>query len=320
MNDRQWDEAGWDDLRLFLVVAREGGLSAAAQRTGMSAPTIGRRMLALERSLGRTLFLRSQQGYRLAPDGETLLQHAGTMQEAAERIVSWCQDAFALPIVSLAADAWFAGLIAEHVGTLCGPEDGFRLCCHSAHEGIDLSYRDLDIALLPAPPASGNLAMRRLGLVRYGLYARRDLPDPSARFVSICTEAAASPADSWVFRHHEGQIFTWTTTPDMLCRLICAGAGAGVLPVFVGDSPPELVRVGPPIDALDHPLHLVVHDDERRRPEVRVVVERLAQLLQGQAPALSGSVPPLDSGVAAALDENASALAEIPGRSRQAAG
>ncbi|OLP61420.1 hypothetical protein BJF93_00310 [Xaviernesmea oryzae] len=283
------EPAGWDDFRLFLAVAREGALSLAAQRTGLSAPTIGRRMLALERALGRTLFQRSQQGYRLAPDGEALLSHVAAMQAAAERIESWRQEAFSTPIVTLAADGWLARFMADHVETLRGATEEFRLCCRSAHEGIDLAYRAIDITLLPAPPVAGNVAVRRLGLMRYALYGRhdRDRNGPS-RFVSIGTEAARTPADSWVFRHHEGQIFTWTTTPDMLCRLIRAGAGIGVLPVFLGDGLPDLERIGEPIHDLDHAVHLVAHDDERRRPEVRLVLERLAGLFRAQAHRFEG--------------------------------
>ena len=60
--------SNWDDLHLFLAVAREGGLSPAARLTGRSAATLGRRMLALERSMGRELFVRHERGYELTAD------------------------------------------------------------------------------------------------------------------------------------------------------------------------------------------------------------------------------------------------------------
>ncbi|MDP2782200.1 LysR family transcriptional regulator, partial [Devosia sp.] len=55
----------WDDLKLFLAVARLGGLSAATDTTGLSAATLGRRVSTLERQIGERLFVRSQSGYRL---------------------------------------------------------------------------------------------------------------------------------------------------------------------------------------------------------------------------------------------------------------
>ncbi|MEM9813747.1 MAG: LysR family transcriptional regulator, partial [Pseudomonadota bacterium] len=46
-------DANWDDLHVFFHVAEAGGLSGAAKRTGLSAPTLGRRMVALEQAAGR---------------------------------------------------------------------------------------------------------------------------------------------------------------------------------------------------------------------------------------------------------------------------
>ncbi|MEK1901875.1 MAG: LysR family transcriptional regulator, partial [Rhizobium sp.] len=85
-------EASWDDLQLFFHVATSGGLTGAAARTGLSPPTIGRRMLALERATGRTLFRRGPTGYLLAKDGETLFERVLVMQEAAEAIADWRGD------------------------------------------------------------------------------------------------------------------------------------------------------------------------------------------------------------------------------------
>ena len=66
MNERTFD---WDNLRLFLAVARAGGLGPATRMTGKSAPTLGRRMIELERSLGRELFRRMPRGYELTDEG-----------------------------------------------------------------------------------------------------------------------------------------------------------------------------------------------------------------------------------------------------------
>ncbi len=71
--------ASWDDLHLFLAVAREGGLSPAARTTGRSAATLGRRMLALERSIRRELFVRHERGYELTADARELLAELTAM-------------------------------------------------------------------------------------------------------------------------------------------------------------------------------------------------------------------------------------------------
>jgi DNA-binding transcriptional LysR family regulator len=285
------DGAAWDDLQLFLHVATEGGLSGAASRTGLSAPTIGRRMLTLERTMGRSLFVRSQQGYRLAHDGEILLEHVRAMEKAAVSIADWHKEAFALPIVSIAADGWVAPFIAKHIVDIRGPGDSFRLCCQSAHSGIDLTFRKADIAVLGERPPSGNLAVRPSVTMSYAVYGSATAPRAEERWISLGTESSHSAADGWVFENHEAKIFTWTTSPDMLLALLLSGAGYGVLPVLVGDAHAGLVRHGEVISALDHSLYIVANDDDRRRAEVRLVIEKIAGLLKREEVSFSGRRP-----------------------------
>lgn len=80
----------WDDLRIFLSVARAGGLSAAARQLGISVPTAGRRMLALEEATAQSLFLRSQSGYALTKEGEVLFSKARSMEAAARPLGIGC--------------------------------------------------------------------------------------------------------------------------------------------------------------------------------------------------------------------------------------
>ncbi|KGD85750.1 LysR family transcriptional regulator [Rhizobium sp. YS-1r] len=272
-------DAGWDDLKLFLHVATEGGLSGAASRTGLSAPTIGRRMLALERTTGRTLFARSPQGYRLAPDGEILLEHARAMQRAADGIADWKGQAFAMPIVSIGADAWLSGFIAEHTADIRGQDDRFRLCCKSLHKGMDFTYREADVGLVGRRPESGNIAIRRSVSVTHAVYKASALAEEDdLRWVSLGTESSHAPADKWVFQHQEARIRTWTNSPELLAHLIASGNGRGVLPCFVGDALSGLVREGGIIPELTYTIWIVANDDDRHRPEVRHVIEKLGQL------------------------------------------
>jgi len=71
----------WGDLRVFLAVAREGTLGAAARKLGQSQPTMGRRLRELEEALGQTLFQRSNDGFVLTDEGSTVLAHAERIEE-----------------------------------------------------------------------------------------------------------------------------------------------------------------------------------------------------------------------------------------------
>ena len=73
----------WDDLRVFLAVARRGRLQAAGRTLGLDPTTAGRRIAALEAALGTALFERSAEGYALTEAGGGLLAHAQAMEAQA---------------------------------------------------------------------------------------------------------------------------------------------------------------------------------------------------------------------------------------------
>ena len=102
MNESNFD---WDNLRLFLAVARAGGLGPAAEQTGKSAPTLGRRMIELERNLGTELFHRKPRGYDLTEDGQALLKKVESI-EARVRPVTESGLATAPPLVKISAGTW----------------------------------------------------------------------------------------------------------------------------------------------------------------------------------------------------------------------
>lgn len=73
----------WNDLPIFLAIAREGTLGAAARRLKQSQPTMGRRLRTLEEAVGVTLFQRTSDGFVLTDEGEAMLAHATRMEEEA---------------------------------------------------------------------------------------------------------------------------------------------------------------------------------------------------------------------------------------------
>jgi DNA-binding transcriptional LysR family regulator len=284
-------EASWDDLQLFFHVATGGGLSAAAAKTGISAPTIGRRMLALERATGRALFTRGPTGYLLAADGEALFERVRLMQEAARAIADWRSEVLTLPIVSTSADSWTSRFIADHLPSIWTVQDAFRMCYKTCDGGIDFTYREAHIAIRHSRPESGNVAIRRSVEVAHAAYQARSFDERNRNWISLGTDIAITPADKWTFGQPDSWITSWTNTPHMLFHLIRGGAGRGVLPCFIGDADDALVRAGPIIDELTYEMWITAHDDERQRPEVRIVIDRLAALFRKSEELFAGRRP-----------------------------
>ena len=111
----------WNDLRIFAHVARGGGLTAAAQELGSSPATIGRRMLALERSIGRTLFVRRQTGYELTDEGRALLEKAQAMESSARPIEAWASAGAERPVVRISTGTWVANFLAARLRPAVDP-------------------------------------------------------------------------------------------------------------------------------------------------------------------------------------------------------
>jgi DNA-binding transcriptional LysR family regulator len=280
----------WEDLRLFLHVAEQGGLAGAAEKTGISAPTIGRRMLALERATGRALFVRARTGYELAPDGQILLNRVRAMHEAARDIVDWREMVHSMPIVRLLSDSTLSCFTAVSLRHLWTPQDAFRVCFKTSEAAVDLTHRDADIGLSAERPQMGNVAIRRSVAVAYAPYCAQgfDYRD-HCNWVSLGTDVANQPWMRWAFEQPGRYITNWVNSARMMFDLVKAGAGIGVMPCFIGDGDPAFVRAGKVIEELGHHIWIVLHDDEREREAVRTVADRLSALLAANASLFSGS-------------------------------
>src|SRR5262245_4512680 len=117
----------WDLYQLFLDIARGGGLTAASTVSGLSPATVGRRTLALEQQVGRSLFLRSQTGYRLTSDGQSLFDQLIEMEATARKIEAWQRGTSGSAVVRVAAGTWVGWLLSQNMPAICSERDDFRL-------------------------------------------------------------------------------------------------------------------------------------------------------------------------------------------------
>jgi len=269
MNETNFD---WDDLRLFLAVAREGGLAAAAASTGKSAPTLGRRMLALERRTGRDLFVRMARGYALTGAGQHLLTNALALESRIQPMME--PDAGqALPLVKVSAGIWVTHLLCDQVQELIGP-DRIRLRFIADDALLDIGRREALIGIRNRRPEGIGLAGRKITRIRFAAYASDDSVTTWARVIGT------TPSAKWVHDATQKTNVIEVTSPRNALDLALAGSARVVLPTFVGARLTVLKQVSPLIEELEHDQWLVTHHEDRFLPEVRKVIDRIYAILK----------------------------------------
>lgn len=284
----------WDDLRVFLDVARLGGLTAATHTTGLSAATLGRRVTALEGQVGEPLFVRSQSGYALTPAGEELLVRAEDVEAAMLSLKRWKEGAIGERVVRVSAGSWTSAFLARHVAEIWTAADRFALELVTASHKVDIGRRHADIGLRNQRPTEPYLAGRLIGKVAYALYARPEMTSGVAAgyFVGVAGEAGQTHSARWLHARHGDRIATRGNDAMSVIELVAAGAGMSVFPCFVGDSDRRVARMAGPIAELETEQWLVCHHEERHTPAVRTVTERIATLMRRNAPLFRGEAQP----------------------------
>ena len=283
---------GWDAYQIFLAVARHGGLTGAAQVSGLSPATISRRMLELEREMARPLFARSQAGYTLTGDGEALFDQLLDMEAASRAIEIWKADVSAPALVRIAAGTWGAWFLGRNFSDLRTDRDDFRLDFFIAERRASLAHREADIGIRAFVPEEANLASIKTGPVAYAVYRARTARAGNVNsFIAVAEEEAISAYLQWPHRHAGADIAVTVNRPRSLRDLILAGAGAGVLPCFVGDADMRLQRVGGEIAELRHDQWIVMNNDDRHRREIRAVADRMTKLLKSHGDLFAGKRP-----------------------------
>jgi DNA-binding transcriptional LysR family regulator len=290
MNEMQLD---WNDLRLFLAVARLGGLRASAEATGTSPPTLGRRIAVLESRLGQTLFVRSVSGYSLTEAGVELLARANEVEAAMLGVTNWSEGTAAGPLVRLSVGPWMARFLAQRIDLLWQVADRIRLEFVVTNHDVDVARRVADIDLRAQRPVEPNLAQRPVGRAAHCLYSGRQRINgvEAGLFVGFAGDAARTPPARWLEAHHGDRIGVRADDDHAVRDLVAACAGLTVLPCFVGDLDNRLVRLGRPIPELDCDLWLVTHAERRHEAPVRKVSQRLAAILDENAALVRGERP-----------------------------
>jgi len=299
MNERQ---LGWDDLRVILAVSQGGTLAAAAERLRVSHVTVFRRLNQIEKQLGVRLFERRRSGYTPTAAGAEVTALAGRLEHdiaALQRRIAGRDQRAAGAVRITTTDTLLYGPLFSVLAAFRRAHPQIVLEVAVSNTLLDLDKGEADVAIRPSRDPPPTMIGRRVSAVAMAVYGSRRNPaaEPGAlgRYDwAVPDESLAhTPARRWL--EEKGLLSRAVYRANSLFALREAarhGVGLAVLPCYLADSDPQLVRVGAPVPELQSELWLLTHPQLRRTARVKTFVDTLARLLRPLVPLFEGRARP----------------------------
>ena len=269
----------WDDIRVFLAIARTGTIRAAARGLGLTHSTVSRRLHGLEERLGATLFERTIEGHGLSAAGNAIM---ATAQAIEKEMATINRQVFA-------QDTRLAGTVRLSIHDIL-----FHAILHPALRDFQKKFPMIELEINISGQLA-NLAQREADLVvratktpPQSAVGRKLATSPLAVFASKSYLKNRPKLDRWIKLTYgpseipplPARTVVTVDNAHATARLIADGVGMGTLPCYQGDSFPGLYRV-PETDLIpDLDMWMLIHADLRKTPRVRALLNHLYEVLE----------------------------------------
>ncbi|HEX2539705.1 MAG TPA: LysR family transcriptional regulator [Caldimonas sp.] len=294
----------WDDLKYLLGVGRHGSTLAAGRALKVDQSTVQRRLADLEKRIGQSLVQRQATGYRLTELGQELLPFAEAVESAVrafeERLQALKDDASGVirmtcpePIVLKMTQA---GLLERFHARHPRLQVQFVM----SDRYVDLANGDADVALRSGDTEDELLTGRKIADSHWALFASKGYVERFGRPADLgdLSGHALVGFDETMAKHRAAQ---WLRSlgPDVqiasrcnsvlgLIHSVKAGVGVGPLPLPLGDSEPDLVRLTDPVPELTRSWRLLTTQELRRTPRVSAFFDFIIDEIESLRPILTG--------------------------------
>lgn len=281
----------WDDLRVFLHVARQSSLSAAGKQLQLDPSTAGRRISRLEEQLSARLFAKTPQGYDLTDAGQRLLDHAENMEIAAisaEEQAGGASDTLSGTIRIGAPDGMANYLLPQICGRIARDNPDLSIQIVALPRVLNLSKREADLAITVSPPKAGRMLVQRISDYKLHLCASRKYLEANGKI-----ERIEQVTDHPIIGYIPDLIFDKeldylsavskkaapkiaSNSVSVQVNLINRGAGIGIVHDFVLKEFPMLQKILPEQISLKRSFYLVRHEADIRVGRQKRFAELLA--------------------------------------------
>lgn len=276
----------WDDLHLVLTVSREGSFAGAATQLNVSTPTVFRHARALEDRLGTLVFRRDNTGVSLTAAGREVASLAARIAEdigALEARVG-NEDREAAGTIRLASvDTLIAGPLMPILARFRHSYPAILLDLRAGVAMTDLRQREVDAALRAGGEPPESLIGRKLCKIAVAVYRAAQTPADNddldrVPWVVPDEELAHLASARWLKdKGYAARAALQVNSLHSLAMAVAHGIGHGILPCYLADADPRLMRLGPPIDDLSSDLWFLTHPELRNTARIRALSDHLAR-------------------------------------------
>jgi DNA-binding transcriptional LysR family regulator len=286
----------WDDLRLFLAVARTGSISGAARQLGVQHSTVSRRMRQLEVKLGTRLIERKKSGYELTLAGEDVKASACRIEReviGVDGALSGIDTDLVGPLRVTAINNMATSVFMPMFASFNRKHPLVELHISVSNNDASLSQREADVAIRLSNSPTDTLIGTRILTVASAIYAsrsyleqlRRQGGEPKWIGVDCCEFHKTWTKQSCADHAHN------FVSDDTLLTLsaIREGLGVSILPCFMADTDPLIERYREPDPAYNLGLWVLLHPDLKRTARVLAFRDHMISAINEQKDLFEGS-------------------------------
>lgn len=277
----------WSDIRIFLAIARAGTLGAGARELGISQPTVGRRLRALEAALRQTLFQRTSDGLVLTDEGHLLLDHAERMEHEAEAIsrkLDTNGEGLSGPL-RLSSSDWFGiHILSPILGCFVKKHPNVVPELVTDSRLLSLSRREVDLAFRIRPFEEPDIVSRKLLTIRYGLFVASGSETPfvgdggNVRKLIMNEQFTGMPDVAWFDTNYpKSETAFRSNSREAQARLCAQGVGMAVLPLPLAQATTGLMQIDVATPPPSRVTWLGYHRDLRHLPRLRALIDFLVR-------------------------------------------
>ena len=280
----------WDNLRYVLMVANKGSIAAAARELEVNRTTVLRRINKFQENLNCRIFDRGDAGYVLTPEAEKMIHAAREVENTLfdmQRQIAGHELKLEGELRMTTTDSFMLSVLGPHLATFQQKHPHIVVDVLVTNSLLDLTRRDADVAIRPTSDPEASLVGRRLRDVEFGIYAVPEILTAlehdsmlDARWIGFADSLQSTPLGSWLDATVKQQNVCLRCDSFVAIRIAAeAGIGLALMPRFLGDDSPELVRLQLPVDELTTGLWILTHPDLVRSARVNAFVRHFTEAL-----------------------------------------